>query len=130
MKLSAGTLAPGAVALDLTAPAARGQEDEGPGGEFGLGIGYANVSIGGSESPLDSEDTLRFDGWLSVAPFEAVPQLRLGGAMGFVLALDNSERAIISNGGVLIVGSSDIPLFMFEPEVRLSWQQTFGEGPG
>jgi hypothetical protein len=130
MKRSAGTFAALAVALALSAPAARGQEDEGLAGEFGLGIGYANVSIGGSESPLDSEDTLRFDGWLSVAPFEAVPQLRLGGAMGFVFALDNSERAIVSSGGVVIVGSSDIPLFMFEPEVRLSWQQTFGEGPG
>jgi hypothetical protein len=39
-------------------------------------------------------------------------------------------RTIISNGGLVVVGNSDMPLLMFEREVRLSWQQTFGEGPG
>jgi hypothetical protein len=127
---SAPGLAAAALVLALSARAALGQEADVPPGEFALGIGYAHVSIGGSESLLDSEDALRFDGALSISPFPEVPQLRLGGAMGFVLALDNSERTIISSGGLVVVGSSDVPLFMFEPEVRLSWQQTFGEGPG
>jgi len=119
-----------AVALALSAGRACGQElGEFP-GEFALGIGYAHVSIGGSDSLLDSEDALRFDGSLSIAPFPDVPQLRLGGALGFVLTLDNSQRTVVSNGGLVVVGSSDIPLFMFEPEVRLSWQQPLGESPG
>jgi hypothetical protein len=129
MRNCRGAFAVVAIALALSARAARGQESESElMGEFGLGIGYTQVSIGGSDSPLDSEDAVRFDLALSIAPLPAVPQLRLGGALGFVLALDNSQRTIVSDGGLVIVGSSDVPLFLFEPEVRVSWQQTFGDG--
>lgn len=100
-----------------------------PPGEFSLGIGYAHISIGDSgSSVLDSEDALRFDGALSYAPFPQVAQLRLGGAVGVSMVLDDSERAIISNGGLVIVGSSDVPLYLIEPELRASWQQFFGRG--
>jgi hypothetical protein len=119
-----------AVVLVLSARGAGGQPPDLPPGEFALGIGYAQVSIGDSDSLLDSEDALRFDSALSVSPFPDVPQLRLGAALGFVLTLDNSQRAIVSDGGLIVVGSSDVPLFLFEPEVRLSWQQPFGEGGG
>ena len=104
-------------------------QDGVPPGEFSLGIGYAHLSIGDSgSSVLDSEDALRFDGALSYAPFPQVSQLRIGAAVGVSLVLDDSERAIISNGGLVIVGSSEIPLYLVEPEFRVSWQQFFGRG--
>jgi len=96
-------------------------------GEFSLGIGYAHIAIGdSSESVLDSEGALRFDGSLSYAPLEGLPQLRVGFALGVSLVLDDSERAIISDGGLVVVGSSDVPLWLLEPEFRLSWQQFLG----
>ncbi len=98
-----------------------------PPGEFSLGIGYAHMSIGDSgSSVLDSEDALRFDGALSYAPSPQVSQLRIGAAIGVSLVLDDSQRAIISDGGLVIVGSSEVPLYLIEPEFRVSWQQFFG----
>src|SRR3954451_146620 len=97
-----------------------------PPGEFSLGIGYANIGIGGSDSLLNSEDALRFDSMLSFSPFAGLPQLRIGAAFGVDLVLDNSEFAFISNGGAVFIGHADIPLFLLEPEFRVSWQQFFG----
>jgi hypothetical protein len=124
----------------LTAcPVARAQppvyfEDEAGnpvGGEFAVGVGYANVSVGGSDSPLHSEDALRFDPAISIAPLEKLPQLRLGAAFGVTLVIDNSDRTIISSGGAtVIVGSSEIPLYVLEPEARLSWRQYFHGNKG
>jgi len=94
--------------------------------EFALGIGYAHLSIGGSESALHSEDALRFDPALTFAPFFNLPQLRIGGALGVTLVLDNSQFVFISNGGAVFAGSSDVPLWLLEPEFRVSWQQPFG----
>jgi hypothetical protein len=101
--------------------------DAAPATEFAVGIGYAHVSVGGSDSALDSEDALRFDPALSFAPVATLPQLRLGAAVGVTLVFDNSERSIISSGGVVITGRSDIPFWLIEPEVRVSWRQPFGE---
>jgi hypothetical protein len=94
--------------------------------EFALGIGYAHLSIGDSDSVLDSEDALRFDAALTFAPIFDLPQLRIGGALGVTLVLDNSQFAFISSGGAVFVGSSDVPLWLLEPEFRVSWQQPFG----
>jgi len=95
-------------------------------GEFSLGVGYAHLSIGDSDSVLDSLDALRWDASLSYAPFAHLPQLRVGAGFGVGMVFDDSEFAIISSGGAVIVGSADIPLFTLEPEFRVSWQQFFG----
>jgi hypothetical protein len=92
--------------------------------EFSFGIGWAHIAI--DDSVLDSEDAIRFDPAVSFAPIAKLPQLRLGAALGVSLVLDNSERAIVSNGGVVIVGHSDVPLWFLEPELRASWRQYFG----
>jgi hypothetical protein len=95
--------------------------------EFGLGIGYANLSIG-SNSEINSQGAIRFDPSLSFAPLTALPQLRFGADVGASLVLDNSTRTlIINNGGLVYHGSSDVPLWTLEPEVRVSWRQTFGD---
>ena len=40
----------------------------------------------------------------------------------------NSQRTIISRNGTLIfAGSSDVPLWLLEPELRVSWRQYFGD---
>ena len=95
-------------------------------GEFSLGLGYAHLSIGDSGSVLDSLDALRWDASLSYAPFAQLPQLRVGAGFGVAMVFDDSEFAIISSGGAVVVGSADIPLFTLEPEFRVSWQQFFG----
>ena len=95
--------------------------------EFSLGVGYANVSLG-SDSAIDNESALRFEPSIMFSPIRQLPQLRLGGDVGFSLVLDNSSRTIISSNGALIYrGSSEIPLWTLEPELRLSWRQTFGD---
>jgi len=95
--------------------------------EFSVGVGYTHISIGDSDSLLHSEDALRFDPVVSFSPVAKVPQFRLGAALGVSMVIDNSERTIISNGGVIIVGSSDVPFLTLEPEVRASWRQPFGK---
>jgi hypothetical protein len=96
--------------------------------DFIVGLGYSQISIGDSPA-FDNESALRFEPSFSFAPLvEQVPQLRLGVAVGFSLVLDNSSRTIISrNGNLLFVGSSDVPLWLMEPELRLSWRQHFGD---
>jgi hypothetical protein len=97
--------------------------------EFAFGIGWSNLGIGGSNSELNSESLIKFDPVLSIAPFTAVPPLRVGFAFGVGLDLDNSQRIVVSNeNGLFVAGSSDIPLYVLEPEFRLSWRQYFGEG--
>jgi hypothetical protein len=117
----------GAVLIMMLSPAARAQQPDLAPGEFGLSIGYAHISIGGSDSLLDSLDALRFDAMWNTAPFSDLPQLRIGAGFGTSLVFDDSEFAFISNGGAVVVGRADIPLFLLEPEFRVSWQQFFGD---
>jgi len=99
-----------------------------PASEFAAGIGYAHISIGGSGSELNDENALRFEASVSFSPLAKLPQLRLGAAIGTSLVFDDSDLAIISSGGVVVVGHSTIPLFTVEPEVRVSWRQEFSDG--
>jgi hypothetical protein len=113
------------LALQASPAAAQSVLDDGP-PEFSLSIGYANISLG-SDSAIDGDSALRFEPLLSFSPIRQLPQLRLGTAVGVSMVLDNSSRTLIaSNGTVIFAGSSDIPLWLLEPELRLSWRQTFG----
>jgi hypothetical protein len=96
--------------------------------EFSLSVGYANINVG-SSSLISNESALRFDGALTFSPLrEQLPQLRLGAGFGVSMVLDNTERTIISNNGNFIFhGSSDVPFWLLEPELRVSWMQTFGD---
>jgi hypothetical protein len=48
--------------------------------------------------------------------------------VGVSMILDNTSRTIISNNGTLIFrGSNDVPFWLIEPELRISWRQTFGD---
>jgi hypothetical protein len=97
-------------------------------GDFSLSLGYANVSVGNSDSELYSMNAFKWEAAFTIAVIPSVPQLRLGAAVGVPIVLDNSDRTIISHNGTLIItGSSDIPFFVIEPEVRLSWRQSFGQ---
>jgi len=94
--------------------------------DFSLGVGYASISVGDGE--LDNEGAWKFDPSLTFSIVPGLPQLRAGFAVPFALVLDNSQRTIISNGGSLVViGSSDLPLWFIEPEARLSWRQYIGD---
>jgi hypothetical protein len=119
------------IAAPLLCSTARAQADyveDAP--EFSLGIGYANVTLDGSPV-IDGEGAIRFEPTLSFSPFRPLPQLRLGTDVGMTLVLDNSSRTIISgDGGLIFAGSSDIPLWLVEPELRLSWRQYLGDDRG
>src|SRR4051812_31749286 len=121
-------LAASLLVLCMTAPALAQYPDGKGAPEFALSIGYANVSLG-SSSAISDEGALRSEGSLAFSPLEKLPQLRLGAAVGVPLVLDNSTHFISSgSGGLIIAGSSDVPLWLIEPELRLSWRQTFGPG--
>jgi len=99
-----------------------------PAPELSFGTGYAHISLG-SHSAIDGEDAWRFESTVSFSPFEQLPQVRLGAALGtsFVVSSSDSNSAlIIGNGSVFFFGNGDVPLWTLEPEVRLSWRQTFG----
>ncbi len=128
MRWKASFLIMAAVMADvLVAPRASAQAVAAEGEpEFALSIGYANVDLG-SSSMISNEGALRVEPLVSFSPFEQLPQLRVGTDLGVSMVLDNSNRTIISsNGGLVFYGSSDIPFWLLEPEVRLSWRQAFG----
>ena len=95
--------------------------------EFSLSVGYANIDIG--SSIIDNESALHMEGALMFSPLgEQLPQLRLGAAVGVSMILDNTSRTIISNNGAFVFrGSSEVPFWMIEPELRLSWRQILGD---
>jgi hypothetical protein len=103
---------------------------EAPSPELSFGTGYAHISLG-SHSAIDGEDAWRFESSVSFSPFARLPQLRLGADLGTSLVVDNSNNGsalIISNGSIFFFGTGDIPLWTLEPELRLSFRQTFGRG--
>ena len=104
------------------------EESPSPAAEFAAGIGYAHLAIGDSDSVLSDENALRFEFSMSFSPLRQLPQLRLGAAIGTALVFDDSDIAVVSSGGVVIVGHSTIPLFTVEPEARISWRQPLGNG--
>lgn len=116
------------VALIVFPTLASAQSEFAGGPEFLLGIGYANISVGGSSSVLNSQNAVMLDPVLSISPIGSLPQLRLGIAADVGFVLDNSQRSIIfDNGGLVITGNSDVPFVLFTPEARLSWFQTLGK---
>jgi hypothetical protein len=108
------------------ASAALAQQYGSPGlPEIGFNIGYSNISIGSSS--IQDEGALRLEPSISIAPIKPVPQLRVGADLGVSMVLDNSSRTVASrNGTLIIVGSSDVPLWLLEPELSISWRQNFG----
>ena len=102
-----------------------------PQGEFALGIGYTRINLEGGGPLLEGRDGIHFNPVVSIAPFEAVPQLRLGAAVGGSLAVDETRGAAVSNdGGLFVVTSSDVTFALLEPELRVSWRQPLGEDGG
>jgi hypothetical protein len=123
------TLAATAAVLALARAASVSAQpvDEG-GAEFALSIGYANLGLGSSSS-LDSEDALRWEASLTFAPLSQLPQFRVGGDVGVSLVLDDTTTVFISrNGQTIFAGTSQVPLWTIEPELRLSWRQSFANG--
>jgi hypothetical protein len=105
------------------------EDDHEPRAEFALGVGYARLQFDGDPELIDDRDCLHIEPSLSVAPFEKLPQLRLGGAVGWSLAVDDTRGAFISHDGeVIAVASADTSLMLFEPDLRLSWRQPLDQG--
>ena len=95
-----------------------------PRAEFSLGIGYSRIEFDGSPALIDNRDCIHFEPVLSYVPLADVPQLRIGAALGWSAAVDDTRGAIVSNdGGLVAATTSDVSFMMFEPELRLSWRQ-------
>ena len=142
--LAFGAVSSASVATNLDRPVAQFYDDDPVGypsqdfrafgesdvegyGEFLLGIGWVRMNFDGNNELIDDRDGIHFDPVFSIAPFEALPQLRFGAAVGVSVALDDVRGAVISRGGELIVISGgDVSLFLIEPELRISWRQYFG----
>jgi len=98
-------------------------------GEFLLGAGYTRINFEGSNVLIDDRDGIHIDPVFSFVPLDDVPQLRLGAGVGFSAALDNVRGATVIDGSdTFFVSGDDATLFLFEPEVRVSWRSEFGEG--
>jgi hypothetical protein len=116
------------IALIVFPAWASAQTDNSAGPEFLLGIGYANISVGGSSSALKSQNAVMLDPAVSISPIVSFPQLRLGVAADVGFVLNGSQRTIVfDNGGLTVTGNSDVPFVLFTPEARLSWFQTIGK---
>ena len=99
-----------------------------PNAEFALGIGYTRISLDGGGPLLEGRDGIHLNPVVSFAPFAALPQLRLGAAVGWSIALDDPSGAtVVNDGQVFVVTASDVTFMLVEPELRLSWRQPFGE---
>jgi hypothetical protein len=104
------------------------EEDSGFAPEFSLGIGYSRIVFSGTTgNVLDDMDAVHFNPALSFSPLRnALPQLRLGTGFGFSAALEDVGGLISSGGGGVIILKGDTALYLFEPEVQLSWHQPLG----
>ena len=117
------------VAAVLTAVIPRHARAQGE-NEFALGVGYTRINVEGAEVLVDDRDGVHFDPYVSFAPLERLPQLRLGGAVGFSVAVDDVRGAFVSgeDGGTLFVSGDDVSFMLFEPELRVAWRQSLAEG--
>ena len=112
----------GACSLALPRPC-RGASD----GEFLLGAGYTRINFDGSNVLIDDRDGIHIDAVFSFSPIDDVPPLRLGAGVGFSAALDEVRGATVIDGSdTFFISGDDAALFLFEPEVRLSWRHEFG----
>jgi hypothetical protein len=114
-----------ALASALFAPAALAQGES----EFSLGVGYTRMEFEGATILVDDRDGVHLDPYVSFAPFQGLPQLRLGGAVGFSFAVDDVRGALVSDdsGGTLFVSGDDVSLMLFEPELRIAWRQALAK---
>jgi hypothetical protein len=117
-----------AAALPALCGAARAADGDDPRGEFALGIGYARITLDGGGPLLEGRDALHFEPIVSFPPVPDLPQLRLGGAVGWSIAVDETRGAAVSrDGNLFIATTSDVTFMLVEPELRLSWRQPFAE---
>jgi hypothetical protein len=96
--------------------------------EFSMGVGYSQVMFSGSgNNVFDDLDAIHFNPTISFAPIQTVPQLRLGADLGITFSLEDVGGLISSGGnGLIIVGTADTSLMLFQPELNLSWRQPLG----
>ena len=122
------TLAAGAL---LAQPGRSHADEPGYDAEFSLGIGYSRITFDGGGPLLEGRDSIHINPVVSFSPLPDVPQLRLGGAVGWSIALDDTRGAVVSNdGGLFFASTSDVTLMLLEPELRLSWRQPLGDEGG
>ena len=112
-----------ALALPPSPAAARGEP------EFSLGVGYARINFDGDSPFIDDRDGVHFDPYVSFAPLDDLPALRLGAAFGVSFALDDTRGAAVpdGDGGSVFINGDDVFLMLFEPEARLALRLPLAE---
>ena len=90
--------------------------------EFGLSVGYSQLSVDGNDS-LDGQGGGRFEPRVSFQPFGDRPELRFGFALAFSYFYDEQDAGEI----VLPPFDFDVDVFqdvfLFTPEFQVSWRQ-------
>ena len=97
--------------------------------EFAVGVGYTRINFDGDSPLIDDRDGVHLDPFVSFAPVERLPGLRLGAAFGISFAVDDVRGAFVSgeDGGSLFVEGDDALLMLFEPELRVAWRIALAE---
>lgn len=97
--------------------------------EFSLGAGYTRINFDGDSPLIDDRDGVHFDPYVSFAPIEGLPLLRLGAAFGVSFAVDDTRGAFVSgdDGASLFIEGDDVFLILFEPEARLALRVPLAE---
>jgi len=110
------------VALVLAPPARAGAD-----GEFGISIGYAELSI--DDDPvlddLDDQGGLRFEPRFTWAPSEDLPNLRLGIGVGFSFFYDEEDSGQDFGGFADVEDFEEISFII--PEFQVTWRQPLAE---
>lgn len=103
-----------AAAISLCVTRAQAASD----GEFSIGIGGAQArDLGAGE--FDNKWGVWVQPRFSLAPSDDLPNLRLGAGLGFSYFSTTEDD--------FFGGSLDVRLYMFTPEVQVSWRQKIGE---
>lgn len=94
--------------------------------EFGISIGYAQSSIEAEAlDDLDNQGGLRFEPRFTWAPWEDIPQLRLGIGIGFSFFYDEEDSGQTFGGFADVEDYEEISLLV--PELQATWRQPLSE---
>ena len=88
--------------------------------EVSLSLGGSQIFLDDAddEDPFDEEWGIRLEPSFTLAPFESVPELRLGGGIAFNFYFDEVDTGF---------AEIDANLYLYTPEFLVSWRQRLGE---
>src|SRR5215210_6058577 len=94
--------------------------------DFGFSIGYAHLSVDDEAlDDLDNQVGVRFEPRVTWAPWDNLPQLRIGIGIGFSFFYDEEDTGQTVGGFADIEDFEQISLIV--PELQATWWQPLSE---